>query len=208
MKRTAVLLAFALVAGACDGGDGGDDPAVDDTTEEGAEADEGAEDDGAEDEDDGAEDEGDAEEGASDVSVDLPDPCALLRSDDAALAEIVGAVSGFDGPEDSKETFNGRSYGERTCVANGERFDLQLELSPAAIIYAPQFFDDEEPVDGVGDGAYLLKDDKGKILTLAFKVGDVGGAVSLLFAGGNLAEAKEPTADDFEKAGRLVTSAV
>ncbi|MBI2170124.1 MAG: hypothetical protein HYU28_11600 [Actinobacteria bacterium] len=143
-----------------------------------------------------------------DISVELPDPCALLQSDPDALAEVAGEVSGFDGPEDSEESFNGKSYGERTCFARGDRFEVQVELSPASIVYAPALFNDEEPVEGVGDGAYLLRNDEGKILDLVFKAGDVGGSIFLNFPGGELTAAEEPTEDDFVTIGRVVTKSI
>lgn len=228
--RTFAVIALLLLTGAaCSNSD---DATTDGTEADGgdaaAEADGGSagEDDGAEGETgSGDEQSGGADGGKISVSaagdpldppaaapgdVDVPDPCAALQTSQGALEEVAGPIDEFDGPDERREDFmspDGSEYQQLTCRALGERFKVQVILQPAAIGFALQ---DEREIDGVGDAAKVGKANTNPDadVQVVFRVGDVSGLVSLLFAGGDLTSAPEPTEDDVVTAATAIAAAV
>lgn len=197
MRLTAVLLALLLAAGACDS-DGGD------TTEAGGTTILPADNAG----DVASSDDADV---ADPSSVEVPDPCAVFQeADRAALEAVIGTISSFDGPDERTQddyTDDEGQYQSRTCAAVGETFKAQVILQPAAIGF---FLQNREEVDGVGDEAFTgtTTDDPEDDPNLVFTEGDVSGLVTLLFAGGDLASAPEPTVDDVVAVGTALATAL
>jgi hypothetical protein len=133
------------------------------------------------------------------------DPCAVAAQAD--LSAVLGAVSATDGPEAEDDGFGGAG---KTCMVRGERFDLQLTFWTGQLTFSrPDGLEGYavHDLDGVGEDAFIeLRNGRPQLLRV--RDGHLVVWGTLLFAGGNLLEAEEETAQDYEAIARILADAL